>query len=266
MYQNASETSKVEVIKRKIKRTYELDKEDIEYRSELLDIKMGKDADEVISLVTAAAHDSSGGVPDTIFHKTSEEGLVGILKAGSFKTGADVVISFSMHPLPKSERSGFATLEIKTPIDVCMIPVSYSPYMERNAMIQLYHIERANRIRETQVACKNVKTCVVADANFESPAYLSEGEISGVCLDKRGNKKTGECIKITEGSVVSILPECGLEKSVVADKLKDNGLEKFVKFVKEPLSEVQLRKIICQLYEKRGAASPIYKKLMKQWK
>ena len=249
-YMNEAERRKAERLKTHLRKQQTLPSLDklLEYRCKRIGIDCG---DDPASAVVLFAEKEITKIPETLYHKTrSKENLVNILKSGAINTGMEMVVSFSRIPLPKCERGGFATIEVKTPKNTCNIPVHYGqPFGEFSDLI---HIERARALRDDQPSCSNVKTEIVAGRTFEGDPYIAEDEISSACLDGRGNKKRGPCVLVGEENIVRIIPECGASREEVVAVLKDNGLEDFVGLVSEPVEEEELVNIIRDLYAARG--------------
>jgi len=265
MTSNIREERKLQSYIKKLKRQYNINPDYTIWQCKSLGVEPQDNIDDIVAAVVSAAKQLSVSIPPTLFHKIrTKDNFIKILKTNALKTGLENVVSFSKLPLPTCERRGFAIIEVKTPIDACMVPVSYTPYPDTKPLINIYHLERTIVLRETQKSCESIKFDDVVERNYEGAAYLSESEVSALLLDGRGRKCAGT-IEVTTTNIVSIFPECRFSKAMLIKILEENKLDEFISFVKEPLSEEVLKNIIYEAYKERSKVSGEYKRLEQYW-
>ncbi|KKK80873.1 hypothetical protein LCGC14_2819150 [marine sediment metagenome] len=210
------------------------------------------DTDNNVKRITEEAHKEALDLPDELYHSTRVTTLPYIIKDKKIHLGQECVTSFSRTPLTTSELpKGEVAIKMKRPNDSCLIPMYYKRdnnifasylYSSSNALFELFMIEKADKLRETQDKCKKVKTDVVRNTRFLSDAYIVEGEVAANCLDGYGKKKCfGEdihCVSVTKDNLLEIIPECSMKKEELINILKNEGLDDYIKYVSNPVCKI----------------------------
>ncbi len=205
-----------------------------------------KDIESNIKCINDSAKQSAQISP-TLFHRTAQKNLINILKHGAINTGDRGVVSFSTEPVREDYRGGacFTSLgfniiiEISPPKDVCFVPLHYgSNTTINNPYYDLFSIIKTNELKKQQQSCNKIKLESVFYNRTGIKYHATEKEVSGMCLDSRGNQKQKlKCVPASLDNIVNITPTCDNTKEQIIEELKKNNLSSFIHLVKDKITK-----------------------------